>query len=279
MKLFVAMTALLLQFLQANAEAGVKPDRLVPYKSVGETELRLHAFLPPGHQATDQRPAIVFFFGGGWMMGTTAQFYAHARHFADRGLVAFAAEYRVRNEHGVSPRECVMDAKSAVRWVRGHAREYGVDPDRIIAAGASAGGHLAAATAMLASFDDPGDDRSISCRPQALVLFNPVFDNGPGGYGHDRVKKYWREISPMEHIGSNLPPTVLFFGTKDEYVPVATAERFQRLMQEHGNRCELHLYPDQAHGFFNVSNRVYFEKTLREADRFLVSLGFLPPAK
>lgn len=275
----LGLIALMTSLTVADSQGAPAPDRRVPYKSIGNLQLDLHVFLPNGHQASDQRPAVVFFFGGGWMMGTPTQFYSHARHFADRGLVVFVADYRVKNTHGTSPRESVMDAKSAMRWVRSHASEMGVDPARLIAAGASAGGHLAAATAMLRDFDDPSDDRSVSCRPEALVLFNPVIDNGPGGYGHDRVRAYWRAFSPIEHIGPDTPPTVFFLGTEDEEVPVATAERFKRAMEQHGRRCDLHLYPGQKHGFFNVSNRVYFEKTLMEMDRFLVSLGYLAPAR
>ncbi len=252
-----------------------EPDQMVVFKKTEQAELKLHLFKPPAHKASEKRPAIVFFFGGGWTSGTPSQFFPHCEYLASRGMVAASAEYRVKSAHGTTPRECVMDGKSAVRWMRQHAGELGIDPMRIAAGGGSAGGHVAAATAIHESFEEPDEDKAISCRPDALVLYNPVFDNGPGGYGHDRVKDYWKEISPMHHIGKDTPPTVVFLGTRDHLIPVATAEKYRRLMEENGRRCDLHLYEDQKHGFFNQANRQYYLKTLLETDRFLMSLGYL----
>lgn len=249
-----------------------KPERIVEYKKVGDTALHLHVFNPPGHKVSDKRPAIVFFFGGGWNGGTPTQFYGQSAYFASRGMVAISAEYRTKKSSNTSPQECVKDGKSAVRWLRGHAGELGIDPDRIAAGGGSAGGHVAAATGTLKEFNEAGEDTMISCRPNALVLFNPVFDNGPQGYGHDRVKDYWKEFSPIDNIDANTPPTVVFLGTKDNLIPVDTAKRFQKLMKDAGGRCELHLYEGQPHGFFNKEK---YKETLIEADKFLVSLGYL----
>jgi acetyl esterase/lipase len=190
-------------------------------------------------------------------------------------MVAMSAEYRVKSKHGTSPRECVKDGKSAIRWIRLHANELGIDPRRLAAGGGSAGGHVAAATATVDGFNQEGEDRSISCRPNALVLFNPVFDNGPVGYGYDRVKEYWEQFSPMHNISENTPPTIVFLGTKDKLIPVATAERYKKLMAGKGCRCDLHLYKDQGHGFFNYRNKKYYAATVIEADKFLVSLGYL----
>jgi len=192
-------------------------------------------------------------------------------------MVAISAEYRVKSRNGTSPRECVKDGKSAVRWIRAHANELGIDQDKLAAGGGSAGGHVAAATATVKGFEEEGEDQSISCRPNALVLFNPVFDNGPGGYGYDRVKEYWKEFSPMNNISDSTPPTIVFLGTKDKLIPTATAERYKKLMTDKGRRCDLHFYKDQGHGFFNYrnKNKEYFTATVIEADRFLASLGYL----
>jgi len=221
------------------------------------------------------RPGIVFFFGGGWNGGSPSQFYPHCEYLASRGMVAIAAEYRVARKHGTSPRECVKDGKSAMRWVRAHAGELGIDPKRLAAGGGSAGGHVAATTGTATSIEEAGEDRSVSFRPAALVLFNPVYDNGPGGYGHSRVKDYWEAISPMHNITKDTPPAAVFLGTKDKLIPVSTAETFKSKMEAVGVRSELYLYEGQEHAFFNFRNRKYYTWTVRAMDRFLVSLGYL----
>ncbi|MDB4796380.1 alpha/beta hydrolase fold domain-containing protein, partial [Akkermansiaceae bacterium] len=113
---------------------------------MGDVELKLHVFNPEGHKASDSRPAIVFFFGGGWNGGSPKQFYPHSEHLASLGMVAISAEYRVKSRNKTTPMECVKDGNSAIRWVRSHAKELGINPDMIAAGGGSAGGHVAAAT-------------------------------------------------------------------------------------------------------------------------------------
>ncbi len=260
-------------FLSAGSLLAVRqPDRIVEYKSIGDVTLTLHIFNPEDHAVTDKRPAMVFFFGGGWVSGTPAHFYNQSDYLASRGMVAICADYRTQNKHGTSPAECVKDGKSAIRWVRKHAAELGIDPDRLAAGGGSAGGHVAAATGTTKNLDEAGEDTSVSCRPDAMVLFNPVFDNSPEGYGYERVREYWKEISPMHNIDGDTPPAIVFLGTRDKHIPVASAEKFRDLMEKAGVRCDLHLYKDQPHGFFN---KVKYYETVVEMDRFLASLGYL----
>jgi acetyl esterase len=249
-----------------------QPDLVKIYKKVGGHELKLHIFNPDGHKAGDQRPAIVFFFGGGWNGGSPTQFYPQSEYLASRGMVAISAEYRVKNRHKTSPLECVKDGNSAIRWVRAHAGELGIDPKKIAAGGGSAGGHVAAAIGTTKGIVEEGEDPTVSSRPDALVLFNPVFDNGPKGYGHDRVKAYWKKISPFHNLDKTTPPTIVFLGTKDKLIPVATGEKYRDTMKGLGARCDLHLYDGEPHGFFNKSK---YHETVFEADRFLASLGFL----
>jgi len=261
----------------SSPAAEEQPDEILVYKTIGEVKLQLHLFKPPNHKASDKKPCIVFFFGGGWVGGTPSQFFPHCRYLASRGMVAISAEYRVKKKHKTTPYECVKDGKSAIRWVRKHAKELGVDPKRIAAGGGSAGGHVAAATGTVKGFEEPSEDKSISSKPNALVLFNPVYDNGPTGYGHDRVKDRWREFSPMHNIDKKTPPTIVFLGTRDKLIPVATAEKYKEIMQKAGVRCDLHLYKDQPHGFFNYrkGKNPYYNQTVIAADKFLASLGYL----
>ncbi len=253
------------------------PTRKVVYKSVGESELALHVFEPDGHKPGAGRPGIVFFFGGGWNGGTPGQFYQHCAYLASRGMWAASAEYRTKKSHRTTPAECVKDGKSAIRYVRAHAAELGIDPDRVAAGGGSAGGHVAATTAAITAFDEKGEDTTVSAIPNALVLFNPVYDNGPKGYGHDRVKDYWESFSPMHNIREGIPPAIVFLGTKDKLIPVATAETFKKKMETVGARSDLHLFEGQPHGFFNYGRNggTSYRKTVFLADKFLAALGWL----
>lgn len=172
---------------QSNYPPHMPEARVETYKSVEGTDLKIWIFEPDGHKASDSRPAIVFFFGGGWRQGTPGQFRHQAKHLAARGMVAMAADYRVLNRQGVKGHKCVQDAKSAIRWARANAKRLGIDPNRLAAGGGSAGGHLAASTATLPDHDDPSGDKSISSRPDALALFNPgmVLASVPGKFELD----------------------------------------------------------------------------------------------
>lgn len=249
-----------------------KPDKTIPYKEIDGVKLNLHIFNPENHKNSDKTPAIIFFFGGSWITGTPRQFYPQCEYLSARGMVCISAEYRVENRHKTSPKECVKDAKSAIRWVRQNAEILGIHPKKLAAGGASAGGQIAAASGVLSGFEEDNEDKSISSRPNALVLYNPVFDNGPDGYGYERVKAYWREFSPIHNINSNAPQTVIFLGTNDHYIPVETAEKYQLLMEKNNVRCDLHLYEHQKHAFFNKAR---FRETIMETEKFLRSLGYI----
>src|SRR5207237_3124764 len=126
------------------------PTKKIVYKKVGDRELSLHVFEPAAQEPTAKRPAIVFFHGGAWAIGDPNQFYYQCDYLAKRGMWAASAEYRLTAPGaGVRIADIVLDAKDAVRYVRSHAGDLGVDPDRIAAAGGSAGGHLAAAPAAV----------------------------------------------------------------------------------------------------------------------------------
>ena len=172
------------------------------------------------------------------------------------------------------------DGKSAVRWMRANAERLGVDPNKIAAGGGSAGGHVAAAVGTVPGFEAKGEDHTVSSRPDALLLFNPVYDNGPNGYGHSRVQPNWKDICPMHNIRKGAPPTVVFLGSQDKLIPVSTAEAYDKKMEEAGSRCETHIYEGASHGFFNFGRKGkdgtdYYADTVTKMDKFLLSLGWL----
>lgn len=245
------------------------------YKQIETTKLYLEIRYPDNFNKINEYPAMVFFFGGGWISGNRYQFLHHAEYFAKRGIVCFLVDYRTESKNMTPPIESLKDAKSAIRFIRKNASEFGIDPSKIIASGGSAGGHLAAATALITDFNENTDDLSVSCVPNALVLFNPVIDNGPGGYGYERIGDQYKNFSPLHNIRKGAPPTIIFLGTNDKLIPEATAEYYKAVMEKVGSKCELKLYDGQAHGFFNYKNFEYYKRTLEQADRFLLSLGYL----
>ena len=250
-----------------------KDARVETYRKIGSTELKLWIFGESDTKA--QKPAIVFFHGGGWTSGTPDQFGVHARYFAKRGMIAMLVEYRVKSRHGVLANACVEDAKAAVAWVRTNAKRLGVDPEKIATSGGSAGGHLAAATGTISGF---GSDE----RPNAMILFNaplalaPIGDWQPGkdvNLSPERFGVEGEVISPAHHVGAHTPPTLIFHGKEDTMVPYVSVLAFESVMKKAGRPCKLVGYEGEGHAFFNRPDMV--EKTLAEADSFLVELGWL----
>ena len=253
--------------------------RQVVYKTVNDVALALHVFDPPASAPAAPargRPAIVFFFGGGWTHGTPIQFYPECAHFADRGFVAFSADYRIASVNHTTPFESAEDARDAIRWIRAHARELGIDPSRVVAAGASAGGHLAALTALAA-----GDAAAAEAsRPNALLLWYPVLDTSPEGFGHAVFGERFAELSPLHRLAASpdsLPPTLVLAGTADPATPEKTVRAFQSLAQSAGRRCEVVVYPGGGHPLYayRAGGGPLRTATLAEADRFLGSV--FPP--
>jgi acetyl esterase/lipase len=245
------------------------------YKKVDSTDLFLEVYYPEPVEAGKSQAAMIFFFGGGWVSGDKSHFLNQASYFSKRGIVCFLVDYRTKNSNNTSPFESLKDAKSAIRYIRKNAADFNIDPGKIIAAGGSAGGHLAAATALIEGYNEDTDDLAISAIPNALVLFNPVIDNGPGGYGYERIGDDYKSFSPLHNIKKGAPPTLILLGTNDALVPVVTVEYYEQVMEKVGSRCELRLYEGAEHGFFNYRNFEYYKNTLMETDLFLTSLGYL----
>lgn len=262
---------------QGVVGANIKnPDDLILYKKVKKDKLYLHMFYPK-KKSKKRVPAAIFFFAGGWSSGNAKQFYPQAQHLAEKGMVGISAEYRIRNIHKTTPFDALEDAKTAIRFLRKNAKKLGINPNKIIAGGASAGGHLAAAAGTINGYNSKEDDLSISPVPNGLILFNPVYDNSPNGYAYGRIGKEYKKFSPLHNISGKMPPAIVLLGTKDAIIPVSTAKKFQRLMKKAGVKSELRLYKDQHHGFFNYHrSKKYYRKTVKEMDKFLKKIKLWP---
>ena len=271
-------------YSQANKYPPELPGaRVEVYKTIGGAKLNLYIFEPEGHKASDKTPAIVFFFGGGWNTGSPVQFLNQSKYLAARGMVAITADYRVASRYPVKVADCVRDANSAIRWVRQNAKRLGIDPDRIAAGGGSAGGHLAAATALIPELHEPDEDMKVSSKPNALVMFNPALVLAPvegidtGIDLKDRIGGDPVTVSPYHHIAKKAPPSIIFHGKADTTVPYLTAKIFADKMTAMGNRCDLEGYEGEVHGFFNYGKggNAAYDSTVKKMDAFLVSLGWL----
>jgi acetyl esterase/lipase len=253
------------------------PDRVVDFKQTPQGELKAHIFFPPGWSARDQRPAIVFWVGGGFRSGKVGQFMSRAEYFASRGLVTICAEYRGRQTHQILIDSCAEDARSAMRWVKGHAAELGVAAEKVIASGGSAGGCLSLLVAREQGPDARDDDLTLSPRPAALLLFNPAVGRrvmdvvGWGGPAQAAVNA---QIEALDTPLKNEPPAIIFFGSEDSFLTVS--REYDRKLRAQGGRCELWIAEKMGHGFFN--NQPWHDATTRKADEFLVSLGYLKGA-
>ena len=249
--------------------ARLEPTQKVVYKSLGDQSLTLDLFEPSGHQPSDRRAVFLTFHGGGWGGRTPRYFYPFAKHFADLGMVGVSAQYRLYNpKRGMTVAHCVQDARSAVRYLRTHAQVLGVDPKRIVVSGGSAGGHLAAGTALFDGMDQPGEDLSVSCMPDLLILFYPVIDTSIRGYGHEKIGTGWRTLSPVDQVKANLPPTLLLHGTADKVTPYAGAVLFQQRMEQQGNDIELISFPGGEHGYF-IFDLELFAQAMNQTEKFI----------
>jgi len=240
------------------------------YKRTAQGDLKLRVYLPEGWTSQDRRPAIVFFFNSRWTGGSVEQFRPQARYFAQRGMVAALADYRVRGRHGTTGEKCVEDARSAVRWLRENTGTLGVDPDRIVAAGDSIGACIAVCTSFLDESDAQGEDASISCRANLLILIDPVLD-------YESVTSPFataeaaRRVSPRLHLSKDLPPTLVLWGGDEGHRKIA--REFVERAAGLGVEIQMYETPGRTEGFFNGSP--WFERTTVLVDEFLASHGCL----
>jgi acetyl esterase/lipase len=259
-------------------------------------------FLPAEPKGRAPRPAIVLIHGGGWTGGDPSVFFPAARYFASRGIPAFSIGYRLvrlgTNDPSVA--DCLADCRSAIRYLRSYAGEYGIDPGKIAVLGDSAGGHLAA---CLGTISDPEDVSGISSRANLMIPCNPIVDMGPGEgntnswfrliqKGAAMEKKTTTEaitptpeqidlaksLSPISNTSSTSAPALLLHGLDDTIVPATTSQRFADALRESGVPVDLILIPSARHAFI-LPKYTATEQQVLDAmlivDRFLARNGYL----
>jgi acetyl esterase len=274
------------------ATSAAKPAEVTPltlpgseaivFRKVGEIELRLHVVKPKGWTQDDARPCLVSFFGGGWNSGTPESSIRWAKWAAANNMLGVAPDYRTRDRLKGTPEDCVSDGRAAVAWIVEHAKELGIDPRKIVVLGGSAGGHVAAWTAILSP--GPGkDDPAPQVLPAALILHNPVTDTKAGGYGgpkrFDKSEARALACSVTDQMPAKMPPTIVFHATADTIVPYANSVTFHEKLVASGNRCELITFEGLGHSYysnkFGEAGKAAYARTTEEMSKFLKSLGLI----
>jgi acetyl esterase/lipase len=240
---------------QLSSKAQQRGYKEFVYKQTPQGELRVYFSMPKDWSPDDRRPVVVFFYGGGWSGGNVFSYDEQSEYLAKCGCVSGMADYRVRTRHGVTPDKCVEDARSLVRWLRANRQKLGIDPNRVITGGGSAGAHVAACTAILDAPNSETDDLKVSCIPNGLMLCFPVAslvdDFRAEAFKQALGEELSLKLSPARQVTKSWPPTILFFGNTDRLLPNGILLYDQ--VRQAGVAAELYLADGQGHGFVNIA--------------------------
>ncbi|MGL6226030.1 MAG: alpha/beta hydrolase fold domain-containing protein [Thermoguttaceae bacterium] len=271
-------------FAQIDLGGGELPDGItvekdIPYVNGGKYRQQLNLFFPPGYKEADHLfPVIIAVHGGSWSSGSKDEYGLFANWFTPKGYIVALINYRLidkaKDPADVAPFPAqIEDCKSVVRWLRANAKKYKIDPNRIGAWGASAGGHL---VALLATTDnikdfDVGENLDQSTRLQAVCDFFGPTDFvalledpknqekleelgkqynvdvngtikkmfGPNVKDMDELKEHLKKASPMSYIHKDCPPILILHGDKDELVPFKQSVLFEKALKDAGVDAEL----------------------------------------
>jgi len=270
---------------QTQGGGDAQPDAYT-YKRVKGKEMKAYVFEPPHSEYGKPRAAMLVFHGGAWNHGSAAWTFGQARYFTSLGMVGISVDYRLANGDSVTPFDAAEDARAAVRWARSQAALLNIDPKRIGAYGESAGGLLAAATAI--TEESPTKDE-LGAVPNALVLVSPALNVEKSARFLALAGKR-RDIASIElgaHVRRGLPPIIILTGALDVAIPPAPLAEFCEKMRQAKNRCELEIYPGVGHMLEppegNGTAKEEAAKTRYDAylkaDQFLASMGYIPLSK
>jgi acetyl esterase/lipase len=291
------MLVVLVLVLAAAAALGkdVPVQKNIVYGRAGGVELKLDLATPAPTPAPV--PAVLCVHGGGWSGGSKDGYTDILKQFAAHGYVAAAVEYRFVPQYPWPAQ--IEDVKCAVRWLRAHAKELNLDPDRIAAMGDSAGGHLSLMLGLMDPKDDlegDGGNPGFSSKVQAVVnkygptdmrVWRPVPEPGKtedlsGDLlmklvgTKDRSAPAVLQLSPIHYIDANDPPILTFHGSADNLVPVEQAKLLHEALKKAGVREKLVIVEGAGHGWGGRQ----FTDTQRQTMAFLDSVfKFSPPEK
>ena len=254
-------------------QADVPKGKVYVYKQVDGVNREMEVYFPKGHDASKKTvPGIILFHGGGWGGGSRVAFSYQCNYFASRGMVAATVTYRLRTkedqaaltEGQSTKRVCIPDVKSAIRWFKQHARELGVDPNRIVAGGGSAGGHISLLGTTNPGLNDPNDPQGIDTSVAAYVLFNPALSKSDAKDP---------DVDFLRHLKADFGPAIVFFGSEDKWLKNGWTPAAAKMKSLGITSVDLRIAEGETHAFFN--KQPWKDITLIAADQFLNKLGYL----
>jgi len=270
--LTLSLASLTVLQAQPNPGNSTSPGKVFVYKTSHGQPQKMEVYFPEIHgSGTSKVPGVLLFHGGGWKGGDLNQFRYACAYFAKRGLVAATANYYMNSEdetkalpQGASrKRVCVTDAVSALRWFKQHADELGIDPNRIVVGGGSAGGHIPLLASLQRDLDDPADPKGIDTSVLGYLFFCSAFTTD--GKDNDKSVDAFAQLKP------GIAPSLFLFGEQDPWLPAT--EKLVPALRKTGARAELLVADKVGHMFFMKPG--WYDCALVECDRFLVSLGLL----
>ncbi len=261
----------------------VKEEKGLTYCTFNHRDLLIGAFMPTG-KSSKKIPAVIMIHGGGWRSGSRSQHYPLAERLAHLGYACFTPEYRLSTE-ALFP-AAVYDIKAAIRWVKANAFRYNVDTSKIVIAGFSAGGELAAfmgTTGNMPLFKGCDCNTGATSNVAAVIDIDGIlsFTNSESGEGddskHTSAATYWfgypkkgnevlwEAASPLSYVSSETPPTV--FINSGVARMHAGREDYIHVLDSNHIYSEVHTFEGAPHSFclFNP----WFEPTIKYMDDFL----------
>jgi acetyl esterase/lipase len=253
---------------------------------------KLDVYVPasrnPRTGGSDRLPGVLAIHGGSWTGGSKLDYGPQVARLTRHGFVVFVADYQLARPAAPSWPQALEDSREAVRWIRRHADEFRVDPNRLVAMGSGAGAHLALLLGTLHPDREPDD---VSSRVQAVVsLYGPVdlprlvtsrrLSRDPVslllGQGPLEWSARAQDASPLEHVSRDDSPTLFFHGSDDLWVPLDQSQRMAERLSAEGVLERLVVTTGSRHGFEMLVRFPESRDLLPEILAFLDSVWQVP---
>ena len=256
-----------------EAVLDITPDLITTYKTIGDTELQAHIFNADSVSSGNKSAALVFLHGGALRRGSPTQGYEFAEQFTPQGIAVVAVQYRLLGTNAETLDQLIADVKSAIRWLRENSEDLGIDPDRIVLAGHSAGAYLTLTTGVVPAFDETSENAEISSMPSALIPWSAIVtrnddpENSIVPQGLEMA-----DFSAASYIRAGLPPARFIHGDADPIASPEIAVNFEERYRAAGNESSFHMVEGADHFFRPPEHRAELVAVMAD---FLNELGYI----